>query len=118
VGVDAQQLIVSLNRRSGPAAVCRDDLEHGARFVLLPGLVDAGELRAIYRLRAEHLAAQGADAISAFEAVELLEASEHTDLALGKVDGGPSGRIFQLFFDPLLEGVVACLTVPDRPVPQ
>jgi hypothetical protein len=112
VVVDVTQVVSALNGLPGAAVMCRDDLEHGARLVVLPGLVDAGEIRTAYRRRAEHLDGQGADASEAYAAAERLEATSAPDLALGKVEGGPSGHIFQLFLTPRLDEVVACLVLP------
>jgi hypothetical protein len=113
-GVDRVQLVSALDGSTGAAALCREDLEHGARLVVLPGLVGVDELRSVYRRRAEHLARQGTAAMDAFEAADKLDATTHVEVALGKVEGGPSGYFFQLFFDPQLEEVIACLAVPER----
>ena len=113
--VDRERLTSALVGRSGAAELCREDLKSGAHFEVLPGLVAADDLRTIYRRRAEHLAAQGIDSIGADEAADRLEETGHASLGLGKVDGGSSGYFFQVFFDPSLSDVIACLAVPSRP---
>jgi hypothetical protein len=112
--VDVEQIVAAMSGLPGAAAACRADLEHGARLVVLPGLVDAAEIRTAYRRRAEHLAVLGAEAADAFEVADRLEAAAVDDLALGKVTGGPSGQIFQLFLAPRLGSVIACVALPTN----
>lgn len=110
-------MLSALVGRPGAAALCLKDLEAGAHFEVFPGLVATGELRTIYRRRAKHLATQGINSIDAEEAADRLERTTHANLGLGKVDGGSSGHFFQLFFDPSLSHLIACLAVPPRQDP-
>jgi hypothetical protein len=111
--VEARDLLVLLTGTTGAAADCREDLEHGGRLDTFPALVVTKELRAVYRRRAEHIDAQGGDAAGAFETADALDATSHTELALAKVSGGSSGRIFQLFLTPALDQVIACIALPE-----
>ena len=84
---------------------------------MLPGAVATAELRTIYRRRAEHLRQHGApavDADDAADAADRLDQTAHTDLVVGRVDGGLGRHVFQLFFDAAAEHVVACLAIPDQ----
>ena len=113
--MDVEQVAALLSGAATPdAAHCRQDLEHGARLDAFPGLVVTSELRELYRRRAEHLDGQHIDATGAFETVEALDATPHAELALARVSGGPSGRIFQLFLTPRLDQLVTCLVLPTK----
>jgi hypothetical protein len=110
--MDPERLVGALADRGAAADLCRDAVASGAELVLLPGRVPADELRTIYRRRAEHLQVTGTAAIGADEAADRLDQTAHQELVIGKVDCGPEGHFFQLFFDPAVEHVIACVAVP------
>jgi hypothetical protein len=115
VRVDRDVLIDMLSGRGPAAEMCRNDLLEGAHFEVMPGLVDAPALESIYRRRAQHLQDHGMNAIAAFEAADALASTSSGQLALAKVESGPSHHFFQLFLEPHLDGLVACLAVSARP---
>jgi hypothetical protein len=110
--VNQEQLLAALSGAGEAAGLCRRALLTGAELEVFPGVVPTAELRTIYRRRAEHLRRTGIAAIDADEAADRLDRTTHVDLVIGKVDGGPGDHFFQLFFDPAIEHLVACLTVP------
>jgi hypothetical protein len=113
--MDREALIGMLSGRGPAAELCRSDLLGGADLELMPGLVDAPVLESIYRRRAQHLQERGIDAFAAFEAADALASTSAAQLALAKVESGPSHHFFQLFLEPQLDGLVTCLAVSARP---
>lgn len=111
--MDRGQLITALADAGEAARLCREALLAGAELEISPGIVPTSELRTIYRSRAEHLRAKGIPAVGADEAADQLDGATFPELRVGRVSGGGRG-MFQLFLDPQLEHLVACVALPPR----
>lgn len=111
--MDRDQLITGLADAGEAARLCREALLGGAELQISPGIVPTSELRTIYRSRAEHLRSKGILAVGADEAADALDRTTFGELRIGRVSGGARG-VFQVFLDPQLEQVVACVAPPPR----
>ncbi|WP_324789133.1 hypothetical protein [Streptomyces sp. H51] len=103
------------------AQQCADALAQGAEFELWPDRAPKMRLVSLYARRERTLQKTGQPSIGFTAAVEDLRAYPGEILLTGYVDDRPNdGYHFQIFTDPSMETLIACLGVrpsPDEPPP-
>lgn len=113
--MERSRLIQLLAGEGEARLLSRSALSAGAEYEVWPEAVPVQRLLAVYERRERGTRRSGQSTIGFGDALDALRAYDGADLSIGFIDDrGRGGYYFQLFMDPELDGVVACLGV-DSP---